>query len=164
MKWIYKDHWVQLPDLFKDNQKLKHINEGIIQMHPEQTQDINHLSRFDHPVPIWPPPAQICAVLTLPSIPRSRAWHLPLQPLLRALQRAVRSPVGLLFSRWSNLSALSLSSQDMPSSPSTSFVALLWTNSRILAPFLYYGAQNWTEYSRWVCTNTKYSGRTAFFD
>lgn len=48
----YKDHWVQLPDLFRSKQKLKHIHEGIVQMSFEHWQvwDINYLSR--KPVPV----------------------------------------------------------------------------------------------------------------
>mgnify|MGYP001856869280 CR=1 FL=1 len=53
---------------------------------------------------------QLCAVSVLLLVPRSRAWHLPLLPLLRELQGAVRSPLGFLFRRLCNLNVLSLSS------------------------------------------------------
>jgi len=60
--------------------------------------------------------------------------------------------------------ALSFSSQDMPSSLFTSSVAFLWTLSRVLTSFLYYKAQNCTQYSGWGCTNAEYTGRTNAFD
>lgn len=45
-----------------------------------------------------------------PSVPRSRAWHLPAAlPLFRELQKAIKSPLGILFSRVDNASVLSLS-------------------------------------------------------
>ncbi|XP_009870273.1 PREDICTED: membrane protein FAM159A [Apaloderma vittatum] len=43
------------------------------------------------------------------------------------------------------------SSQDMPCSPFTSFVALFWTHSRSLTSFFSCGAQNCTQYSRMTC-------------
>ncbi|KAK4824801.1 hypothetical protein QYF61_019469 [Mycteria americana] len=46
-----------------------------------------------------------------------------------SFQRAIRSPLSLLFSRLNNPSSLSCSSQDLCSRPFTSFVALLWTLS-----------------------------------
>ena len=49
------------------------------------------------------------------------------------------------------------SSQDIPSSPSTIFVALLWTHLRTLTSFLNCGAQNFTQYSRWGLISAKYS-------
>lgn len=61
-------------------------------------------------------------------------------PLLRRLQRALRSPLSLLFSRVDNPSVLS--SQDMPSSSSTSFAAPkngnlpFWEESFLLFFFL----------------------------
>lgn len=44
---IYKDHWVQLPDRFSADQKLKHITEVISQMSFEHSWawGINHLTR-----------------------------------------------------------------------------------------------------------------------
>ena len=64
-----------------------------------------------------------------------------------------------VFSRLDNPSILSISSQDMPSHPVTSFLALLWMYSSTLTSFLYCRAQNFTQCSRWGCTNAKYSGR-----
>ncbi|KAK4824371.1 hypothetical protein QYF61_014031 [Mycteria americana] len=60
----------------------------------------------------------------------------------------MRSPLSLLFSKLDKPKVLSHSSQDMPSSPSTSFVALLWMHSRTFTSFLICGAQNCTQYSR----------------
>ena len=77
-------------------------------------------------------------------------------PLLRKLQRAMRSPLSLLFLKLDKL--ISCSSQDMPSRPSTSFAALLWKHSSALTPFLNCGAQNCTQCSRWGRINSKYSG------
>ena len=55
---------------------------------------------------------QFCAIPILPSVPRSRAWHLPLLALPSNLQAAVRSPLGLLFPILNNTGVLSLSTQD----------------------------------------------------
>ncbi|KAK4829053.1 hypothetical protein QYF61_001858 [Mycteria americana] len=52
-----------------------------------------------------------------------------LQPPFRELYRAIRSLLGLLFSRLNNPSSLSCSSSSFCSRPFTSFVALLWTHS-----------------------------------
>lgn len=67
-----------------------------------------------------PPPAQLCAISTLPSVISSQEQSLAPTSvsLLRALQRAARLLLGLLFSRWSSLSVLSTFSQDIPSSQS----------------------------------------------
>ncbi|KAK4806181.1 hypothetical protein QYF61_001104 [Mycteria americana] len=46
-----------------------------------------------------------------------------------SFQRAIRSPLSLLFSRLNSPSSLSRSSSDFCSRPFTSFVALLWTRS-----------------------------------
>ncbi|KAK4823633.1 LOW QUALITY PROTEIN: hypothetical protein QYF61_004366 [Mycteria americana] len=46
-----------------------------------------------------------------------------------SFQRAIRSPLSLLFSRLNNPSSFSCSSSDFCSRPFTSFVALLWTRS-----------------------------------
>lgn len=45
------------------------------------------------------------AIPILPMVPRSRAWHLPFLPS-QELQRAVRSTLGLLFSRVDTLASL----------------------------------------------------------
>lgn len=49
---ILKDHPVQLPEYFQASQKLKHVNEGIIQIPLEhwQASGINHPAR--KPVPV----------------------------------------------------------------------------------------------------------------
>lgn len=65
--------------------------------------------------------------------------------------------LSLLFCRLGSPGVLSLSSHVMPSSPSASFVAVLWMLSRILASFLYFGARNCMQYSRWGRTSAKYS-------
>lgn len=67
--------------------------------------------------------------------PGSRSQHISQLPLLRELQKAIRSPLDLLFSRQGNPGTLSLSSQDMPSTPLTSFVAILWILSNILTSY-----------------------------
>lgn len=41
---IYKDHWVQLPDRFRANQKLKRSIKGIVQL-PLAHCTNNHLAR-----------------------------------------------------------------------------------------------------------------------
>lgn len=52
MEETFRDHLVQLPDVFRNNQKLQHINESIVQMPPEswQTWGINHHSKKIIPV------------------------------------------------------------------------------------------------------------------
>ena len=76
----------------------------------------------------------------------------------------MRSPLSLLFSKLDKPEVLSCSSWDMPSSPFTSFVALLWTHSRTFTSFLNCGAQNCTQASRWGRTNAEYSGMITSFD
>ncbi|KAK4816489.1 hypothetical protein QYF61_017241 [Mycteria americana] len=66
----------------------------------------------------------------------------------RKLYRAMRSPLRLLLSKLDKPRVLSRSSQDMPSSPSTSFVALFGMHSRTFTSFFNGGAQNCTQYSR----------------
>ncbi|KAK4816063.1 hypothetical protein QYF61_011071 [Mycteria americana] len=85
-------------------------------------------------------------------------------PLLRKLQRATRSPLSLLFSRLDKPRVLSHSSQDMPSSPVTSSVALRWTHSRTFTSFLNGGAQNCTQRSRGGHTSAEYSGMMPSLD
>lgn len=68
---------------------------------------------FDHPqgkeifpnAQSEPSLVQLFAILILPLVPRSRAWHLPFLPP-QELQRAVRSTLGLLFSRVDTLASL----------------------------------------------------------
>ncbi|KAK4826818.1 hypothetical protein QYF61_011626 [Mycteria americana] len=62
----------------------------------------------------------------------------------------MRSPLSLLFSKLDKPSVLSHSSEDMPSSPFTGFVALLWLLSRTFTSFLNGGAQNCSQYSRMI--------------
>ena len=87
------------------------------------------------------------ALFSLGSREKSSAPPSPL-PLLRKLQRAMRSPLSLLFSKLEKPKDLSYSSQDIPSSPFTSFVALLWMHSRTFTSFLNSWTQNCTQYSR----------------
>ncbi|KAK4832683.1 hypothetical protein QYF61_025144 [Mycteria americana] len=54
-----------------------------------------------------------------------------------SFQRAIRSPLSLLFSRLNNPSSLSHSSSDLCSRPFTSFVALLWICASTAMSFLY---------------------------
>ena len=79
-------------------------------MPPEhwQARGINYLSKmsvpvFDHTHDKEVSPnvhaelsSSVLFLYVLSSAPRSRAWHLPLLPLLRELQRLMRSPLGLL--------------------------------------------------------------------
>jgi len=95
-------------------------------------------------------------VLSLDPREKSSAPPSP-HPLLRKLQRAMRSPLSLLFSKLDDPKVLSRSSQDMPCSSATSFVALLWTHSRAFTSFLTCGVPNCTENSRQGCTNAVYN-------
>lgn len=91
---------------------------------------------FDH--------AQGNGISLTPSVPRSRAQRLPLLPLLRELQRALRSPLGLLFAKLRKVASApphrtslpALSPPLVPSSQST----FMW--------FEYHRAQNCTQYFR----------------
>ena len=49
----------------------------------------------------------------------------------------------------------------MPSSPCTSFVALLWAHSRTFTSFLNCGAQSCTQCSMWSCPSTEFDGTIA---
>lgn len=76
-------------------------------------------------------------------------------------QKAVgtmRLPLSLIFPKLDKHRVLSHSSQDIPSCPVTSFVALLWTYARTLTSFLSCVAQNFSSCSRWDLTNAEDSG------
>ncbi|KAK4829643.1 hypothetical protein QYF61_005936 [Mycteria americana] len=79
-------------------------------------------------------------ILSLDLREKSSASPFP-RPFLRKLLRAMRLPLSLLFSKLDK-------PKDIPSSPFTSFVALLWTHSRTFTSFLNCRAQNCTQYSR----------------
>ena len=85
-------------------------------------------------------------------------------PLLRRLQRAVRSPRSLLLSKPDRHRALSRSSEDTTARLCPSFGALLRMHSRILKAFLNGGAQNHTQYPRWGHTRAKSNGVITSFD
>ena len=102
-------------------------------------------------------------VLSLDPRGKSSAPPFP-RPLLRKLQRPMRSSLSLLFSKLDKPRVLGHSSQDTPSSSSTSFVALLWTHSRTFTSFLNCGAQNCTQCSRRDRTNAKYNGTVSSVD
>lgn len=78
-------------------------------------------------------------------------------PFLGKLQRAMRSLLSLLLSNLAKPRGHSRSSQDTASSPVTSFVALLWTQSRTFTSFLNCGAQHCAQCSRRGCTSAEYS-------
>lgn len=159
---------VQLPYYFRANQQLKHINEDIFQMLLEHwvVQGTNHLSRkpapvSDHPsgtemfpnAQSYPPLVQLCAVPTLPSVPRSRAQH-----LLQVMERAVRSPPASSSPCWAaqvSQSLLTLHVYQLHHQLCCFplFLLFLWTLSGTLISFLYSGGQNCTHYSRWGCTS-----------
>ena len=97
---------------------------------------------FGHPLgkemfpPVTPDPPLTDAALSrshqaLGTREQSSAPPSP-RPLLRRLQRAGRSPRGLLLSKPDRPRALSRSSEDMPASPCPSFGALLGTCSSTL--------------------------------
>lgn len=150
------------------DQKLKQVTEGIVQMPTKhwQTWDINHFSMkhvpvFYHPhnkeafPTVWPSSGTVlcCSFSSISS--RSRTWHLPLLLLLREMQGAVRSPLGLLFSGLKN-----------PASPYRTCpviicAVLLWAFSRISVYFSFFWT---THYLKWGNTNGKYSRRVTFFD
>ena len=65
----------------------------------------------------------------------------------------------LLLSRLNKPSSLSLSSQERCSSHLLILVALRWTLSSSSSSFLKWGAQNWTQCSRWGLTRAVQRGR-----
>lgn len=71
---------------------------------------------------VSPSLVQICTFQPCQLVPRSKVWHFPLLPLRMQLQRAVKSPFSLLFSRQNSPTVLSFPSQDVTSSPVTSSV------------------------------------------
>lgn len=108
----YKDHLVQLSGTVRAKQKLKHIDADIVQIFLECWQPwlTNHLFKksvlmFHHPhskvmfpsAQSDPPLVQLCAGPVLPSFARSRTPPSALPP--QKWRRAVRLPLGLLFSR-----------------------------------------------------------------
>ncbi|KAK4826952.1 hypothetical protein QYF61_012801 [Mycteria americana] len=82
----------------------------------------------------------------------------------RKLHRAVRPPLSLLLSKLDKPCVLSRSSEDMPSSPFPTFVAVLGMHSSTLTSVLNGGAQNRTQYSRRGHTNAEYSRIITSFD
>ena len=64
------------------------------------------------------------------------------------------------FCFWLNsLSSLSLSLYDGCSNPLIIFIALQWTFSSMPMSLLYWGAQDWTQYSRCGLTSAEQKGR-----
>uniref|UniRef100_A0A8B9QH24 Glycoprotein endo-alpha-1,2-mannosidase n=2 Tax=Apteryx owenii TaxID=8824 RepID=A0A8B9QH24_APTOW len=78
-----------------------------------------------------------------------------LDPPIRYLYLLIRISLSLLFSRLNRPSSLSFFSYKQCSSPLIVFVALCWTCSSRSVSVLYWGAQNWTQYSRWGLTSTE---------
>ena len=95
--------------------------------------------------------AQLWAVPTHP-ITGSQAAELSTSLSTSPPQAAAESnevAFSLLLSKPDKPRVLNCSSQAMPSSPFTSFVALVWTHSRTFTSFLNSGAQTCTSCSRW---------------
>ena len=181
MEGSYNDHLVQWPDQFRADQKLKHVKRCIFQM----PLDTWTLLAADRPGASTTSLGSLFQCLTTLSVKKcflmssvNLLWHsfepfpcgLSLdtrkknsappspRPLLRMLWRAMRSPLSLLFSRLNNPKVLSCSSQDFPSSPFTTFVALLWMHPRTFTSFFNGGTQTCTQHPRWGHTNAEYSG------
>lgn len=79
-------------------------------------------------------------ILSLNPKGKRSALHYPLA-FLGKHQKVMMFSLSLLCSKQDQPKALSLSSQDMPSSPFTSFVERFWMNSRICISFLSCEAQ-----------------------
>jgi len=84
--------------------------------------------------------------LVLLLAPLKRVWPHPLDIHPSDIYKHILGPLSA-FSRLNKPSSLSLSS-----SPLIILVALCWTLSSSSSSFLNWGAQNWTEYSRWGLT------------
>lgn len=95
----------------------------------------------------------------LPQSLGRRDRHLPLLPLLRRSQRAMRSPLSHLFSSLDNPSVLSMCLPALVLVLSPTLDAF-----KSLTSVFYLGIQNCTQYSRLGRTNTKYSRRIISFD
>lgn len=110
------------------------------------------------PKPSQTLPWQLCAVL--PLMTRSRAHHLPLLFWFR--EESCREATS---TSWPPLlqtgqpNVLSTFSQDIPSNSVTSLLPSSGGFWGLQRPFSCCGAQNCMQYSRWGCTNTKYSRR-----
>ena len=102
-------------------------------------------------------------VLLLGTIEKSLASPF-LHPPFRYLYTLMRSPLSLLFSKLTSSSSLSFSSQKGCSSPFIIFVALHWTLSNTSVYLLYWGAQHWTQHSRYGLTSTEQRGRITSLD
>lgn len=96
---------------------------------------------------VWNSPgtAQLCATPVQPAIStedtrEQRPAPPSVLPLLKELQRAVKSSCRLLFSRLDSPRVLTLSLLDMSSILITCFVAIVWTLLDILIMFLCCGA------------------------
>lgn len=98
----------------------------------------------------------LCAFLSkkyLFFLPGRRNQYLSL-PLRRKLKREKKFPYSLLFFQTRQMKCSSLPSQDIPSSPFTSFVVFLWIHFSSLLNCV---AQNCPQYPRWGRTNAEYS-------
>lgn len=124
-----------------------------------QTWGIDHLPRkivpvSDHPPSKEMPPVSslnlpMCSFEPFPSVPSLGTGRRDPHPssllLLRKLEKAMESPLSLLFS-----SKVDLNCSLQLFNPHTS-LSDLWTHSRTFTSFLNYGAQNSREYSRFLC-------------
>lgn len=82
-------------------------------------------------------------------------WSYLLMSSFLILQTLLKSPFSLLSSRLNSPSSLRLSSWMRYSSTLLIFVAFFWTCSRSSLSPLYWGAQNWSQHSRWRLTRAE---------
>jgi len=106
-----------------------------------------------------------CSILflhVLPLSPESRSQRCP-STSCEKLKATMRPSLSLFFSRLNKPRYLSCSSYVFIHRPFTIYIVLFWTPSNGFL-FLYCGAQNWTQCSRWGCTSTEQSRRILSLD
>lgn len=139
LRGTYKDHWVWLRDYFRANKKLSILLRTLSKCFLNTWQAMGHQPPLQEahasvwPSSHWQPPF-------LPLIPRSGVWYLSLLLLLRELQRAVRSPLGLLQTGQPSYSHLLLTGHAFLLC--YDLFCLLWAHSNIFASFLYCGVHS----------------------
>ena len=120
-------------------------------LHDAQSEEFLPHVQMELPMLQFVPVAPYPSLGTIEKSLAPSSWH----PPLRYLKAFIRSPLSLLFCRLNKPSSLSLSSQERCFGPLIIFVALRWTLSSSYSSFLNWGAQKWTQYSRWVLTRAE---------
>lgn len=164
LEGTHKDHWISVTHL--STQKSNHITDSIVQRLPGSS---GPCPQPWAAAPCSPPFGEEPFPNTHPTLP----WHssMPFSqalPLPHGAELSTAPPLParscschegsalLLCSGMNKPRDLSHSTCILPSRLFTIFVVILWVHCNNFISFLYCGAQNSTQCSRWGCANTKY--------